>query len=44
MRDLFETIEPTNPVEAARRGARPVLRRRFYAKATAATTAEGHLV
>ena len=44
MRDLFETIEPTTPVEAARRGARPVLRRRFYAKATAATTAEGHLV
>ncbi len=44
MRDLFEIIEPTNPVEAARRGARPILPRRFYAKATAATTAEGHLV
>jgi len=44
MRDLFEIIEPENPIKAARRGARPVLPRRFYAKATAATWAEGHLV
>jgi chaperone required for assembly of F1-ATPase len=44
MRDMFEIIEPGNPVEAARRGARPALPRRFYAKAGATTTAEGHLV
>jgi chaperone required for assembly of F1-ATPase len=44
MRELFEINEPTDPVEAARRGARPALRRRFYAKAAAVTRAEGHLV
>jgi chaperone required for assembly of F1-ATPase len=44
MRDLFEIIEPENPMVAARRGARPALRRRFYAEAAAATTGEGHLV
>jgi chaperone required for assembly of F1-ATPase len=44
MRDLFEIIEPGDPVKAARRGARPVLPRRSYAKAAAASRAEGHLV
>ena len=33
MRDLFETIPRDDPVTAARRGARPGLRRRFYANA-----------
>jgi chaperone required for assembly of F1-ATPase len=44
MRDLFETIEPANPMAAARRGARPALRHRFYAKAAVATAPGGHLV
>ena len=30
MRELFETIPPGDPLEAARRGARPGLRRRHY--------------
>ena len=42
MRDLFETVPPENAVEAARRGARPILRRRFYDKAATAAVAEGH--
>jgi chaperone required for assembly of F1-ATPase len=40
MRDLFEAILPDDPIAAARRGARPNLRRRFYGKAAA----EGHVV
>jgi chaperone required for assembly of F1-ATPase len=44
MRDLFEPYESANPMAAARRGARPELRRRFYAKAAAAPTAEGQVV
>jgi chaperone required for assembly of F1-ATPase len=44
MRELFENIPTENPMEAARRGARPVLRRRFYDKATIATAADGHAV
>jgi chaperone required for assembly of F1-ATPase len=36
MRDLFENAAPENPMEAARRGARPVLRKRFYQRATTA--------
>jgi chaperone required for assembly of F1-ATPase len=44
MRDLFETAQRANPVAAARRGARPVLRRRFYKKAAAATAADGPVV
>jgi chaperone required for assembly of F1-ATPase len=44
MRDLFETIEPENPMTAARRGARPALRQRFYAKAAAAATPGGYQV
>ncbi len=37
MRDLFEdrsVDQPTNPMEAARRAMRPILRRRFYQTAT----------
>jgi chaperone required for assembly of F1-ATPase len=33
MRDLFETFVGDDPIAAARRGARPALRRRFYDKA-----------
>jgi chaperone required for assembly of F1-ATPase len=44
MRELFENSRPHNPVEAARRGARPVLRRRFYAKAATAAAAAGYAV
>jgi chaperone required for assembly of F1-ATPase len=32
MRDLFETFVGVDPIAAARRGARPALRRRFYEK------------
>ena len=38
MRDIFNEIfegEPVDPMESARRGARPVLRKRFYKKASA---------
>jgi chaperone required for assembly of F1-ATPase len=34
MRDFFENPAVTDPTEAARRGTRPALRRRFYQKAT----------
>jgi chaperone required for assembly of F1-ATPase len=44
MRDIFENIRTENPLEAARRGARPVLQRRFYDKAAIAPAAEGHAV
>jgi chaperone required for assembly of F1-ATPase len=44
MRDLFENAAPQNPVEAARRGARPVLRKRFYRRATTAREGEGYAV
>jgi chaperone required for assembly of F1-ATPase len=33
MPDLFDNPVPDNPLEAARRGARPVLRKRFYNRA-----------
>jgi chaperone required for assembly of F1-ATPase len=33
MRDLFETFAGDDPIAAARRAVRPVLRRRFYGKA-----------
>jgi chaperone required for assembly of F1-ATPase len=33
-----------NPIEAARRGARPALRQRFYVKASTTAVAEGHAV
>ena len=44
MRDLFETTPADNPMEAARRGARFPLRRRFYAMAATAAVAEGYAV
>lgn len=40
MRDIFEDIftdQPLDPMESARRGARPNLRKRFYARAEAGT-------
>jgi chaperone required for assembly of F1-ATPase len=40
MRELFES-PAENPMEAARRGARPVLRRRFYENATVSETPDG---
>ena len=43
MRDIFEQ-QPGNPVAAARRAARPVLRRRFYEKVTVAALSDGHAV
>jgi chaperone required for assembly of F1-ATPase len=36
MRELFENASPGNPMEAARRGARPILRKRFYEQAATA--------
>jgi chaperone required for assembly of F1-ATPase len=44
MRDIPEGMADKNPVEAARRGARPALGRRFYAKAGTAAVAEGYAV
>jgi chaperone required for assembly of F1-ATPase len=44
MRDLFENASPGDPMAAARRGARPALRKRFYDKAEAAVTPEGYAV
>jgi chaperone required for assembly of F1-ATPase len=44
MRDLFTEIfenQPLDPTEAARRGARPQLRRRFYARAQSGEAGEG---
>jgi chaperone required for assembly of F1-ATPase len=41
MRDLFETFQNDDPGAAARRGARPALRRRFYENAAVAATAAG---
>lgn len=43
MRDIFEQ-QPGNPVTAARRAVRPVLRRRFYEKVTIAAVSGGHAV
>jgi chaperone required for assembly of F1-ATPase len=44
MRELFESPAAENPMQAARRGARPVLRRRFYENATVTATPDGHAV
>lgn len=44
IRDFFETIPGVDPIEAARRGARPTLRRRFYEIASVAGGADGHVV
>jgi chaperone required for assembly of F1-ATPase len=41
MREIFENAVPDNPMEAARRGARPILRKRFYEHAS--TAPEGDL-
>lgn len=41
MRELFETAEPENVIEAARRAARPMRQRRFYEKASVAAGADG---
>lgn len=43
MRDIFEQ-QPGNPVAAARRAVRPVLRRRFYEKVAVAAVSGGHAV
>jgi chaperone required for assembly of F1-ATPase len=44
MRDLLEGAAPDNPMEAARRGARPILRRRFYKQAASARDGTHHAV
>jgi chaperone required for assembly of F1-ATPase len=47
MRDIFEELfanQPLDPMEAARRGMRPQLRRRFYAAATTRADQSGHAV
>ena len=43
MREPFDD-RPDNPLEAARRSVRPVLRGRFYAKVATAPVAEGYAV
>jgi chaperone required for assembly of F1-ATPase len=42
MRETFENLTPESPIDAARRNARPPLRRRFYAKAGTAVLDRGH--
>src|SRR5579884_2107793 len=44
MRERFENFAPGDPMAAARRAARPVLRRRFYGEADAVPAEEGHVV
>ena len=44
MPDPPRKAPPANAVEAARRSSRPLLRRRFYAKAAATRVAAGHAV
>jgi len=44
MRDPRDTGSPPSAIEAARRSNRPILRRRFYAKAATARVAEGYAV
>lgn len=44
MREPFENAPPQDPIEAARRDARPLLRRRFYEKASSAAAADGGFV
>src|SRR5262245_39013498 len=47
MRDIFEELfanQPLDPMEAARRGMRPNLRRRFFASATAGSGPDGHTI
>ena len=44
MRELFESLPADGPIEAARRGARSSLRRRFYEKAAVAAAPEGYVL
>jgi chaperone required for assembly of F1-ATPase len=44
MRDLFEIDPAVDPMTAARRGARPALRRRFYEHASIVSAADRHAV
>src|ERR1700733_4016163 len=44
MRELFEDAAPVNPMEAARRGARPVLRKRFYERTSTASEGSHHAI
>jgi chaperone required for assembly of F1-ATPase len=44
MRELFENAAPDNPMEAARRAARPMLRKRFYERASTAPEGKLHAV
>jgi chaperone required for assembly of F1-ATPase len=44
MRDLFETVPSNDPMTAARRGARPALRRRFYSRAGVEHASGGYLL
>ncbi len=47
MRDIFEELfanQPLDPMEAARRGMRPNLRRRFYASAASKFDASGYAI
>jgi chaperone required for assembly of F1-ATPase len=44
MRDLPENASGANPMEAARRGARPELRRRFYTTASTLAAGDGFAV
>jgi chaperone required for assembly of F1-ATPase len=44
MRDLLENTAAGSPREAARRGARPILHKRFYRHATIARDGENYLV
>jgi chaperone required for assembly of F1-ATPase len=44
MRDLLQNVAPENPMEAARRATRPVLRRRFYERASIVAADQGFAV
>ena len=44
MREFFENAALENPIEAARRGARPILRKRFYERASIAPEAKLYAV
>ena len=44
MRDLFEATSNDDPIAAARRGARPALRRRFYEQVEVRQAADGYAI
>ncbi len=44
MRDVFDNPAPKDPIEAARRGGRPALPKRFYKEATIVPEASGYAV